>query len=241
MQIEGAASETLDLAEFDGVQLEGLDFCLKAYALFERIRRCPDGASRLRMRSSAVEKKLLEELLPIAKYVQDKLRPGRYFQIEWHSGNQQFDARVIQSGAYIEQSYYPANSFLEVTCAVHKNDYLMREVLDKDGGAFGLEGLSRVFANGGKAVKSTPVVQSSPQFVHAFAEVVVAAVAAKREKTYPDCTTLVVQCGLNTLYLSHEWELLARSVAEQVDVAPFQEVYLYDPTTYYSHSLYPRR
>jgi len=39
---------------------------------------------------------------------------------------------------------------LEVTQAVHENDYLMREHLSAEGFAFGLEGLSRESVEGGK-------------------------------------------------------------------------------------------
>jgi hypothetical protein len=58
------------LAEFDDTFLDGLYFCNRTYALFETIRGRPDGVSRLRRKPSKLEKKLLEELLPIAKYVQ---------------------------------------------------------------------------------------------------------------------------------------------------------------------------
>lgn len=54
--------------------------------------------------------------------------------------------------------YYLVNLFFEVICVVYKNDYFMCEVFDKDGGVFGLEGLSCVFVNGGKVVKFILVV-----------------------------------------------------------------------------------
>src|SRR5450759_2543006 len=107
---------TSDLGEFDGKLIDGLEFCANVYALFEAIRNSPDGSSRLRMRPSRLEKKLLEELLPICRYVQASVRPGRYISIRWVDGDQQFDAEIHQRGAYVTQAYYPANAFLEVTC-----------------------------------------------------------------------------------------------------------------------------
>lgn len=57
------------LSQFDGELIDGLQFCAMTYALFEQIRNSENGRSRLRMRKSKVEKKLIEELLPICKYV----------------------------------------------------------------------------------------------------------------------------------------------------------------------------
>jgi hypothetical protein len=76
------------LDEFDGKLLDGLEFCSKVYALFESIRHADDGPSRLRMRPSRLEKKLLEELLPICKYVQASYRLGRYISVCWVDGSQ---------------------------------------------------------------------------------------------------------------------------------------------------------
>lgn len=60
------------LSQFDGELIDGLQFCAMTYALFEQIRSTESGPSRLRMRATKVEKKLIEELLPICKYVQAK-------------------------------------------------------------------------------------------------------------------------------------------------------------------------
>jgi hypothetical protein len=55
----------------------------------------------MRMRPSALEKKLLEELLPICMYVQASYRPGRYTSVRWLKGNQAYDAEVRQVGAHM--------------------------------------------------------------------------------------------------------------------------------------------
>ena len=82
------------LSELDGVLFDGLQFCSKVYILFEQVRQAEDGPSRLRLRATGVEKKLIEELLPICKYVQAKYRAGRYISVRWINGSQQFDAEV---------------------------------------------------------------------------------------------------------------------------------------------------
>jgi hypothetical protein len=75
-------------SQIDGILLDGLNFCGKVYELFESIRHTEDGRSRLRMRTSEVEKKLVEELLPICKYLQTKYRSGRYISVKWVNGSQ---------------------------------------------------------------------------------------------------------------------------------------------------------
>jgi hypothetical protein len=87
------------LSQFDGELIDGLQFCANAYALFEQIRGTEDGPSRLRIRATNIEKKLIEELLPMCKYVQAKYRAGRYISVRWVNGSQQFDAEVVQNGA----------------------------------------------------------------------------------------------------------------------------------------------
>jgi len=58
----GMATETLEA--FNGVLLDGLEFCALTYALFERLRAFARWPARLRMRETNTEKKLLEELFP---------------------------------------------------------------------------------------------------------------------------------------------------------------------------------
>src|SRR5881394_2860210 len=88
----------LGLANFRGQRLDGLFFCARVYDLFEQIRGSEGGASDLRMRRGKEKKRLIEELLPICKYVQARYRHGHYIDVTWVDGNQQFDARLDQRG-----------------------------------------------------------------------------------------------------------------------------------------------
>ena len=81
----------LELIDFDGRRLDGLVFCAQVYDFFEQIRRADGGISELRMRSTERAKWVLEELLPICKYVQAKYRQGLYLGIAWVNGDQSFD------------------------------------------------------------------------------------------------------------------------------------------------------
>jgi len=146
------------LSFFDGQLIDGLDFCSKVFSLFESIRATEIGRSHLRMRKTSPEKKLIQELLPISQFVLSKYRIGLYLSVKWIDGSQQFDAQINQSGFYVDQGFYPPLIYLEVTCVMHPNDYLQRELLDKNGTAFGLEGIRRQ-ANG--EIDSVPVLHKN--------------------------------------------------------------------------------
>jgi hypothetical protein len=228
---------TSPLAEFDGQLLDGLVFCSKVYALFESIRERPDGASRFRRRPSKLEKKLLEELLPIAKYVQTNYRPGRYISVCWVDGNQSFDAQIEQRGAYVSHNCYPATGYLEVTCAMHPKEHLSRELLDTRGSAFGLEGIRRLK---NRTIESVPVSYTNRNFVEKFAEILRGRIVAKAAVQYPENTTLVVECTLNMPYLPDEWRDLMSRLRLSLPASKFREIYIYDTISQYSQALFPR-
>lgn len=217
---------TPSIAAIDGHMLDGLDFCGKVYELFESIRATNDGRSRLRMRASQVEKALVEELLPICKYVQTMYRAGRYISVKWVNGNQQFDAEVRQSGTYVNHGRFPANAHLEVTCIVHPNDYLSRELLDAGGVAFGVEGIAREKKT--RKIKSEPFVRHNGDFIDSYCPLVLNQITKKAGINYPAETTLIVQCSLNTLYMPDEWEALVVKVRAGLPNHNFREIFVYD-------------
>lgn len=225
------------LAEFDGELLDGLYFCSRVYALFESIRKSPGGISRLRRRSTKVEKRLLEELFPIAKYIQASYRPGRYIAVRWVDGSQQYDAEIVQEGDYVCENYFPKDAYLEVTCAVHPKEHLSRELLDNKGSAFGLEGIRRL-QNGD--IESVPVSYSGNEFVVKYSRILLNELSKKAAKSYPANTSLIVQATLNMPYYSNEWQQLVELVQAQLPKSLFREIFIYDPTNHYSHTFYPR-
>lgn len=226
------------LDRFDDQLIDGLQFCSLAYKLFEQIRAEADGASRLRMRETVIEKKLLEEILPICKYIQAKYRTGRYISVRWKSGSQQHDAELSQVGAYIDEGYYPSQGYLEVTCATHPNDYLSRELLDKQGLAFGADGLKRLKD---RSIESEPVIHTNQDFVERFSKHLLARILDKANKTYPENTSLIVSCSLDTLYTSDDWDYLRKLIEQSWLNHQFKEVYIYDITCEYSFSIWGPR
>jgi hypothetical protein len=229
------AMSSPSLAQIDSNWLDGLDFCGKVYELFESIRATHDGRSRCRMRTSQVEKKLVEELLPICKYVQTMYRAGRYISVKWVNGNQQFDAEVRQSGAYVDLGRFPADAYLEVTCVVHPNDYLSRELIDGGGVAFGVEEIRREKKTG--EIKSEPFVRSNGDFIASYSPVVLSQIIKKTGIAYPAETTLIVQCSLNTLYTPDEWEALVVKVRAGLPSHGFREIFMYDVVAEYRSSV----
>ncbi len=226
--------KALDLSEFDGHLIDGLDFCARVYSLFERIRNSPDGPSRLRMRASDVEKKLIEELFPICKYVQTNYQAGRYISVRWLNGNQQFDAEVVQSGALVELGGLQASSYFEVTCVMHPNEYLGRERNDTTGYSFGLDGLRRLR---NREIESVPISYTNQEFIQSYSPLLVEQIRKKNCIPYPRDTILIVQCFLNNAYLREEWATLIAEVRDEVVEHQFLEIFIYDSTGGYSCSL----
>lgn len=225
---------TEPLAELNGVLLDGLDFCARTYMLFERLRQTLDGPNRLRLRDSNTEKKLLEEMLPICKYIQFYYRAGRYISVRWIDGNQSFDAELHQNGAYVDQGYYPETAYLEVTSAMHENEHWIWKLLSSGSPAFAPEGIAKPKR---KPAISEPVVFRNAGHVERFVPIVLRQLSKKAEVSYPADTSLVVQCCLNSLYTPDNWELLVREVKRQMPVHSFREILLFEGTREYAATL----
>ncbi len=223
------------LAQFDDRLLDGLQFCSMAYTLYESIRNTPEGSSRFRMRQR-VEKKLLEEILPICKYVLASYRPGRYMSVRWVNGSQGFDAELVQRGAYVCENFYPASAFLEVTCSMHPNEYLIRESLETQGFAFGVNGVRRL-KNG--TIQSNAVGYTNREFIETDATLILKRIAEKSRLTYPENTILIVECTPSMPYFSDEWEDLIGRVSSALPKTQFFEIYIYDTVGQYSRSVSP--
>ena len=224
------AAEAALLAEIDGVDTDGLIFCSKAYALFDAVRSGPEGTSRLRMLRGQMVGRLIEEVLPLCRYVQEHYRAGRYLSVKWSSGSQSFDAIITQQGAMVEALDLPARAHVEVTGAMHPNEYLRREALEKYGFVFDLDGLERAVIDGEKTVITQPVGRLGFSHVEQFAGYLREAISRKTQKTppYPLGSTLVVYCALNTVYDTNDWEMLMEIVRPTINMGPFREVYVYD-------------
>src|SRR5713101_3938648 len=228
-------SAPIDLSTLDGELLDGLDFCREVYDLFDRIYQAPDGVTRLRKRQGT-EKKLVEELIPIARYVQARYREGRRLKVRWLSGSQPYDAVLWSRGGIVTHRCAPRRVLLEVTSSMHENEYLARQLLMTKGGSFGVKGISRDKKTG--EVKSEPHVHSNSEIESDLATQVLARIAEKAAKNYPWNTILIIQCFCNTLTLLSEWEDALKRVAEARPYIPFREVFLIENVGSHTETLY---
>jgi hypothetical protein len=231
----------LDLSTFDDQLLDGLDFCRKVYDLFDQVQAGPDGIAKLRLRPTKSEKRLIEELLPIAGYVQARYRVGRRIKVRWFSGSQPYDAILWSSGGLVEHRMAPRKLFAEVTTSVHQNEYLTRRLLHEKGGSFGVNGISRDKKTGN--IVSSPHVHTPEELAADLAGQILERLKSKSEKNYSPGTVLIVNCVPNSLILESEWnDAIARVIKAQSHLA-FREVFLIEAVMAYSATLYgnPKR
>jgi hypothetical protein len=127
----------VNFSTIDDHLLDGLDFCGRVYDLFEQVSQLSDGKRRLRLRKTITEKRLVEELLPLARYVQTRYQAGRRIKLRWLSGSQPYDAILWSSGSLFDHGQTPRKVLLEITTAVHQNDDLLRKRLEESGGSSG--------------------------------------------------------------------------------------------------------
>jgi hypothetical protein len=159
--------------------------------------------------------------------VQANYGPGKYMSIRWMNGSQTYDARVETAGAFVDNTGWPASSALEITGAVHPSDHLMRELLNSGGPVFGLEGIKKIKDQKGKArIVSEPTFSTNRSYIDTFKLIVLKAIGAKAAKTYPQYTTLIVDCSLNTVYMREDWEDLVGRVRKELPVHEFAEIFM---------------
>jgi hypothetical protein len=229
----------LDLSTFDGQLLDGLDFCGKVYDLFDQIQTGPDGIAKLRLRPTKSEKRLIEELLPIACYVQARYRVGRRIKVRWFSGSQPYDAILWSRGGLVEHRMAPRKLFLEVTTSVHQNEYLSRRRLHEHGGSFGVKGISRDKQTGN--IISEPTVHTPDELATDLAGQIIERLKSKSAKNYSTGTVLIINCVPNSLILDSEWnDAIERVTKAELHLA-FREVFLFEPVMSYSATLYGDR
>lgn len=232
-------SKALDLSLIDGRRQDGLLFCRRAYKLLERIQKEPNGISRLRHRGAKLEKRLIEEVLPLARYIQMSYREGLHIDVQWFSGSQRYDAILFLSGGLVKHGMAPARVLVEVTTSVHPNDHLRREILDEGRPSFGVKGLSRDAKT--RKVLSRPVGYRNSELANDLAEQVLSRLTDKSTKQYPPGTVLLINCETDTLILEDEWNDAVELVKDAKAHIGFREVNLIDAKTKRIATLYGDR
>ncbi len=229
----------LDLSAFDNQLLDGLDFCRKVYDFFDQVRSGPDGIEKLRLRPTKSEKRLIEELIPIARYVQSGYREGHRIKVRWLSGSQPYDAILWSSGSLVAHRMAPRKTLIEVTTSTHQNAHLLRKLVQKGGIAFGVEGVSRDRKTG--EIVSKPLVSKNDEPVAALTCQIIERLKNKGGKAYPPGTVLIINCITNGLILPSEWDDAVNRVTRANLHLPFREVFLLETVMSHSATLFGDR
>ena len=231
--------QQLSLSTFDDKLLDGLIFCRKVYDLFDQISSDPDGIAKLRLHKTKTEKRLIEELIPIARYVQARYQVGRRIKVRWLSGSQPYDAILWSSGGLVEHDMAPRKLFVEVTTSVHQNEYLTRQLLHKRGGSFGVKGIARDRKTGD--IISKPHVHTNDEPVIDLTTQILERLQNKGNKDYPAETVLIINCVPNHLILPSEWNDVIERVTKAQTHLAFREVFLVEMVMSHSTTLYGNR
>jgi len=230
------SDDVTELKEIHQQLMDGLDFCQRTYRLFEKIRRGPNGVKKLRLRKAKTDKKLIEELIPIARFIQMKYSHGRKIKVKWVDGNQNYDAYLLSSGYLVEKRLVPRRQYLEVTTAVHGNDHLTRFHLNTEGFTFGVRGIS--VDRKTKRIVSKPHVYTNWEAQDEFSQLIKKIIEKKANIEYPKHTSLVIQCMLDMQFTDYEWEHMVEEVGKAKIGHTFREIVLFDSNFNHFTTLY---
>jgi len=223
----------------DGQLLDGLVFCAHAYDAFEQIRSGPRGVEELRLLSSQRSKKMIEEILPLARYVQSQYGPGRKLSVRWLGGSQSYDAYMRNAGAAVKPLGLPARQYLEVTTAVQPNEYLVREHINSNGVAFASRGTRRDPKT--RVITSEPTVYTNREPWDELVQLILSRIENKARKRYPKPTSLIVRCVVEMPVLDDEWSYVVDELRKREASDQFREVVLIEHVGNRCTVLYNRR
>ncbi len=229
----------LDLLTFDGKLLDGLRFCRKVYDLIEQVKSDPGGVAKLRIRSQKLEKRLIEELIPLARYVQARYQEGRRIKVRWLAGSQNHDAVLLSSGEKVKHRVVPKELLVEVTTSYSDNDHLARRQLHEEGMTWGPKSISQDKKTG-KTV-SKPYVFTNDERALDLAEQILKRIKDKAGKGYPPGTVLIVNCFPSGVLLDDEWDKAMTLVRDAGLHDAFREVFLIELVRSNSATLYGKK
>jgi hypothetical protein len=226
-----------ELDQINDRLLDGLVFCGKAYRLFGKIKASTGGIQKLRLRQEHTVKRLIEEVIPVARYVQMRYSHGRRINVKWIDGKQQYDAYLLSSGPQVENGIFPRRQFLEITTAVQHNDHLVRFHINDTGYAFSAKGTTRHKTT--KEIVSTPYVYKNYEAEDDFVRIIVCRINDKSNIKYQKNTVLVIQCMFGGVVYESEWNYIVDQVKKHVGTYKFDEIFLFDSNINYFATLYP--
>jgi hypothetical protein len=229
----------LDLSTLDDKLLDGIKFCSKVYDLFDQVRAEPDGIGKLRLQPTKREKRLIEELLPIAQYIQFRYGVGNWIKVRWLSGSQPYDALLWSPLLMVQKAGVPRKMFVEVTTSIHENAHIARKMLHEGGFSFGPKSI-RINKQTG-VPESVPHVNVNDENVSDLTLQIIERLTAKALKGYPANTVLIVNCNADGLIFEDEWNNAIERVKSTQLHKAFREVFLIDPVGRHFSSLWTGR
>ncbi|MBK7394187.1 MAG: hypothetical protein IPI64_12965 [Chloracidobacterium sp.] len=168
-------------------------------------------------------KEVIEEIIPIAAFLKHFEIPGRSVKCKYYGGNHNYDAKIRIDGSFVEQGYFEANYFLEVTTAISKNEHLAREELALTGFTFGdgdirsegskQKGTYKVLSHAAAENHDAPVTKAS--------KLITECLVKKAKKQYPNPCILLVQVEPERPPTIHEWSTIVKSIRDSVDREAF--------------------
>ncbi len=178
------------------------------------------------MLKGKTEKRLVEELIPIARYIQYRYHEAYRLKVRWNAGSQRHDAVLLASGEWVNHGLAAKRLAVEVTMSVHQNEHLVRENVDKGGASFGPENTKRDKKTG--KIASDARAGDGWVSMQKLAERVTEQIRAKSAKGYGSDTVLIVGVVPNLLTFQGEWNEVVRQIVESDVHKAFKEVFMLD-------------
>lgn len=193
---------------FNNKCFDGLNFAKKVYRILTNLET---KRKYIRDRNS---KKIIEELRPIAKFVQVHYLPG--MRIRWVDGSQPYDGILYFRGK---------KKLIEVTSAVHKKDQLYRKYF-----------IENNYSVGGFEDPSKPSEYSNNEHVLKVFNWIQESIQKKKNKKYIDPRILVIQFFPDTCFLQEDYEELKNLLKNSKD-RKFPEIFIINGDTHDFFSL----
>lgn len=189
----------IQLSEFDNITFTVEQFVKKVDDEFNKFYQNQDYGKLVRDRGKNREiKKFIEEILPLQKYLIFRHENGIIDEsIKWENGSQKGDATLN------------TNEMIEITVAEHKNEYIVREHMNRGEPTFCAEGASKQ----NKETSSIPVGKSIEDRIRSHTDMIVHSINKKLEN-YNTIDSLVIYLNQDGLLTEEEFIYVINNVKE---------------------------
>jgi hypothetical protein len=220
MTIDGSSY----IQDFDNKRMDGLDFCRKVYLVYEKCiadHELQQLDTTHKKNGNSQNKKLFEELMPLCVYVQAHYRFCHYLDVEWHKGNQPYDAKIYQSGWIVRNEQLHEQYFIELTTAQDKNQHLADELSLAGKLHYGPTSISPPTetrkANPDRIISSEVKCSDTPEMLTETYDLIIDAINRKSKTNYEPPTVLVVTLRPPSMILwDREWSEIVTRVSDVI-------------------------